>query len=1104
MPLDPLASNAYEDPAVSELPEFDPQNHAVTLLRRIDEAADRFEAAWANVAPPDLVDFVVGGSEEEQAALVAELARLDRQWRAKLAAPSKNHVGDDDAVAQDATVPGYEILEELGRGGMGVVYKARQIGLNRVVALKVVLGGAHAGTEELSRFRLEAEAVARLDHAHIVQIHEVGELQGRPFLALEFVDGKTLAEKLAHTPQPPRAAAHLIETLARAIHAAHERGIIHRDLKPANILLMRDGTPKISDFGLARQVDRDSAATTTGTILGSASYMAPEQARGESRQAGPAADVHSLGAILYEMLTGQPPFKGATALETIEQVCSMEPVAPRRLQPKVPRDLETICLKCLRKETGQRYPSASELADDLRRFLAGKPIVARPVRPWERVLKWIRRNPFYTAAIVLGFVLLGGAIYAEAAHQRQLQTTKLATQAAALVDELVSADAADVPRISEQLSTPDFRRWSDPLLEDRLKNAARDSKEWLHVALALSPRNEQLAESLAERLLTSHPEDVLVIRKSLLKYADQVSPKLWDELVDAHADINLRLRAACALALYEPASTRWRATDCQQLADQLVKENPLTLDKWSECLRPIRGRLVEPLLGVFRRADVSEASRFVATTLLVEYAHDQPDVLVQLATEADAGQFRTVFPALLANRERAIEALATIVARKPTAAGETNRIETGRIRAQAALALVRLGACEPALSVFHFDRDPEALSQFVVRVKAFEVSSDEVWKCLAQAPPDNTSARYGLLLSFGCFEWTDIPELLRPRLVALLRDWRRHDAKSSVHAACEWLLEKWPQADASAPKDVAADAAVNLPEYPLPGGREWFEMRVAEEALHFVVFKPQEFLAGSPASEPMRAPYEELHKVKLTRPFALLEQEVSMASWNKFLDDPRRERTQVDRAKWEERDKRLEKYRGPNFPAYQVKWDEAVEFCRWLTLKAGMTAADQCYEEVAATDAQRAWNFHPERRGFRLPTESEWEGACRGGTDTAYSFGSDPGLLPYFGVFLENTRRQPEPCRSKRPNPRGLFDMHGNVWNWCHDKKQSYAVNSDFTDPLGEKSGTTHAYRGGSYDNFARHSRCACRIFDQSDFAFDYVGFRVACTLAKPEDAEVK
>jgi formylglycine-generating enzyme required for sulfatase activity/Tfp pilus assembly protein PilF len=298
-------------------------------------------------------------------------------------------------------VPGYEILEVLGRGGMGVVYKARQVGLNRVVALKMVLSGVHAGKKELARFRTEAVAVARLRHANIVQVHEIGEHEGRPFFSLEFIEGGSLAAKLARTTLQPGQAAQLVETLARAVHSAHERGIVHRDLKPGNILLLADGTPKITDFGLAKRLEGEAGTTESGAVVGTPSYMAPEQAGGHTHQIGAPADIYALGSILYETLTGRPPFKADSPLDTCLQVLQEEPLPPSRLQRKVPRDLEIICLKCLQKDRGKRYGSALELAEDLRRFLDDEPILARPTPLWERGRRWVKHRPALAASIAL-------------------------------------------------------------------------------------------------------------------------------------------------------------------------------------------------------------------------------------------------------------------------------------------------------------------------------------------------------------------------------------------------------------------------------------------------------------------------------------------------------------------------------------------------------------------------------------------------------------------------------------------------------------------------------------------------------------------------------
>jgi outer membrane protein assembly factor BamB len=332
---------------------------------------------------------------------------------------------------------------------MGVVYRARQCSLNRIVALKMILAGGHAAAADLARFKAEAEAVAKLQHPHIVQIHEVGDAGGYPFFSLEYVEGGSLAARLDGTPVPPRKAAEWVEPLARAVHAAHKAGIIHRDLKPGNILLTADGSPKITDFGLAKQLDREHGHTRTGAIVGTPSYMAPEQAAGK-KDVGLAADTYALGAILYEMLTGRPPFRAETALDTVLQVISAEPVPPRALVPKVPRDLETVCLKCLEKDPTRRYADAEALADDLRRFLNDEPIRARRPGLTERAGRWVRkqrRSVLVAGATAAASVLLiAAAFFAWSWYaESQLGSIRLTTDGPALTAEVFAEADGGVP-----------------------------------------------------------------------------------------------------------------------------------------------------------------------------------------------------------------------------------------------------------------------------------------------------------------------------------------------------------------------------------------------------------------------------------------------------------------------------------------------------------------------------------------------------------------------------------------------------------------------------------------------------------------------------------
>ncbi len=301
----------------------------------------------------------------------------------------------------------YQLLGELGRGGMGIVYKALDLRLHRLVALKMIRGriGGDADDIQLARFRIEAEAVAALRHPNILQIFDIGEFDGSPYVALELLEGGSLLDRMRNTLLPPRQAAEWLVPLVMAMDAAHRAGIIHRDLKAANILFSADGIPKITDFGLAKRLEMDEGQTQTGQVLGTPSYMAPEQARGDTKAVGPPADIYALGTILYEMLTGRPPFKGISAMDTVKQVIEVDPVSPSRIQFRVPRDLETICMKCLQKEPRKRYATAKELADDLNRYLVGEPILARRTPPIERGIKWARRRP--TVATLLAFGILG-------------------------------------------------------------------------------------------------------------------------------------------------------------------------------------------------------------------------------------------------------------------------------------------------------------------------------------------------------------------------------------------------------------------------------------------------------------------------------------------------------------------------------------------------------------------------------------------------------------------------------------------------------------------------------------------------------------------------
>jgi eukaryotic-like serine/threonine-protein kinase len=366
---------------------------------RLDEVVTAYMKAVEAGQPPDRDQLLAEYPDlaDELAAFFAADSQVNR-------AAAHLRVDADAPTTGLATTPAgpgmkveyfgdYHLLEEVGRGGMGVVYKALQETLNRTVALKMILSGQLANDTDVRRFRAEAEAAAKLDHPGIVPVYEVGQHDGHHYFSMAFVEGTSLARRLAQGLPAPREAAELTRKVAEAVAYAHVEGVVHRDLKPANILIDQSGQPRLTDFGLAKRVEGDSGLTSTGQILGTPSYMPPEQASGRGDAVGPLSDVYSLGAVLYCLLTGRPPFQADNPLDTLMQVLQREPVAPRQMNPAIPRDLETICLKCLQKEPQKRYPSARDLAADLGRFLDGRPIMARPVGPVERTWRWCRRNP---------------------------------------------------------------------------------------------------------------------------------------------------------------------------------------------------------------------------------------------------------------------------------------------------------------------------------------------------------------------------------------------------------------------------------------------------------------------------------------------------------------------------------------------------------------------------------------------------------------------------------------------------------------------------------------------------------------------------------------
>ena len=525
----------------------------LSAIERIDTICDRFEAAWKAGDGPRIDDFLDGEVGVERDALLKELVRVEAHYRPR----AEGFAGESPGRRGLPVVAGYEIIDELGRGGMGVVYRARQLRPNRLVALKMISAGVHAGPRELERFRREADAVAQLQDPHIVQVYEVGEQDGHPFFALEYVAGGSLDRNLAGTPQPPAVSAEFVERLALAIHHAHQRGIIHRDLKPANILLLKredgvDGTepgapvvdlrtwtPKITDFGLAKLLSADGGSPTrSGEMLGTPSYMAPEQVGGVEAPVAAATDVYGLGAILYELLTGRPPFRGETVLETMLQVQTVEPVSPSRLQPRCPRDLVTICLKCLKKEPRERYVSALDLAEDLHRFLDGQAIRARPIGAMRQALKWTRRQPVVAGLIGLLMltVLLGAGtgswFWWQAERGLKKAEDSLGKERAAQAERVATLDRFRIALAHREWLANNLARAEELL--DSCSDEQRLEWEWRYLdRLRHSALQTWSGHTDGIRALAVHPAG-----RQVVSAGRDRTPRVWDLETGTRAELD--------------------------------------------------------------------------------------------------------------------------------------------------------------------------------------------------------------------------------------------------------------------------------------------------------------------------------------------------------------------------------------------------------------------------------------------------------------------------------------------------------------------------------------------------------------------------------------
>jgi eukaryotic-like serine/threonine-protein kinase len=698
---------------------------------------------------------------------------------------------------------------------------------------------------------------------------------------------------------------------------------------------------------------------------------------------------------------------------------------------------------------------------------------------------------------------------------------------------LLTADPATLPGAIARLSPWQIgaRQYLEEIAEQEAHSEGQH-REQLHARLATVSHNPSWIDPLVEELLTGKVAYVLPIRQQLRPAAAAITERLQSLVRDRTAAPQRRFRAALALADYVPQSETdtWDEQVLPFVAEQLLSSNAEFQPLLRDALRPLRVRLREHLERIFADAKATDAQRLSAANALADYCAGDVARLSQLLTFAAPEQFAVLYPLVAAGATpRMIDDLVKIAdALPPEELGTVARIAYGQQRANAAVTMLRLGERKRVLPVFDMTDDPEALTQFIFRCRPRDVDVAALLDCLhvvtaASKDPYPPSARYALLLALGEFTLQEIPEARRESLLAQLADWYAHDPSSGVHGAAGWLLRQWEQ----------TEIARRIDHTPVPYSpdREWFTLAITvqprpqEQPLEkpaqesaaaatvlpsadasirplpsptfyytFIVFPAGARTIGSPADEPERSPLEgreQRHEITLTRPFALLDREITFDELIAFSP----QYTQF-----------MQQFQAqPTDAGYAVDWYDAVNFCRWLGEQSGLTETDQAYaapesldrEEYprepnpALTWAPRNWPLDLRRRGFRLPTEAEWEVAARAGVRTAYGFGSDVGLLRRFGWFVDNSGKRVHPPRELRPSIRGLFDLHGNLWEWTHD-----SWNDDFSsaviDPLTSQGGSVRVDRGGNWDCDAAFCRTAYRSSGPPTYRAEGGGFRMA------------